>query len=45
VTDKILARIQAELGESQVASARLLPSAADAAAEQAAVEEEVAAKK
>jgi recombination protein RecA len=46
VTDKILARIQAELGESQVASARLLPNAAEAAAaEQAAVEEEVAAKK
>jgi recombination protein RecA len=46
VTDKILARIQAELGESQVASARLLPNAAEAApAERAAVEEEVAAKK
>ena len=43
VTDRILARIQAELGESQVASARLLPNASEL--EQPAVEEEVAAKK
>jgi recombination protein RecA len=43
VTDKILARIQTELGADQVASARLLPNAAEL--EQPAVEEEVAAKK
>jgi recombination protein RecA len=43
VTDRILARIQTELGSDQIASARLLPKAAEA--EQPAVEEEVAAKK
>jgi recombination protein RecA len=43
VTDKILARIQTELGPDQVASARLLPNASEL--EQPAVEEEVAAKK
>jgi recombination protein RecA len=43
VTDKILARIQADLGPDLVASARLLPNAAEL--EQPAVEEEVAAKK
>jgi recombination protein RecA len=43
VTEKILARIQTELGPEQVASARLLPNASEL--EQPAVEEEVAAKK
>jgi recombination protein RecA len=44
VTEKILARVQADLGPDMVASARLLPNAAEL--EQPAVEEEeVAAKK
>jgi recombination protein RecA len=43
VTDRILARIQADLGEDQVASARLLPNASEL--ERPAVKEEVAAKK
>jgi recombination protein RecA len=42
VTEKIVARIQTELGPDQVASARLLPNASEV--EQPAVEE-VAAKK
>jgi recombination protein RecA len=43
VTEKILARVQTDLGPDQVASARLLPNASEI--EQPAVEEEVAAKK